>query len=243
MTETAVPRPRRKAHMSDAIGVIAHRGASGLTGEDNTLRSFAVAIEMKCDYVEFDVRRVRDALVCYHDPAVGGKPIAHLTLDELRTRAGMAIPTLQEVLQLCRGRIGLDVEIKVPDVEAEVVADLRAVQDDGPVLIKSFDTSVVARLAAMGPGYPVGLLVGRVSRRAPAAALKAAVLACEELHADFLSPHYSLLRDAAAASTSLRRIPAYPWTVNDPALMTRLLLLPIRGLITDRPDLLLALPR
>ena len=108
--------------MSKSIAVIAHRGASGLTGEDNTLRSFALAIDLRCDYVEFDVRRSRDEVVCFHDARVGPAPVAQLTLGELRERTGLAVPTLGEVLDFCRGRIGLDVEIKDPGVEAEVLA-------------------------------------------------------------------------------------------------------------------------
>lgn len=225
--------------MPNTILVIAHRGASGLTGEDNTLRSFALAIEMKCDYVEFDVRRVRDEIVCFHDSRVGKTPISELTLAELREWAGLAVPTLNEVLQFCRGRIGLDVEVKAPGVEAEVVAGLRTVQDDGPLRIKSFDVAVVARLASMAPGYPVGFLVGQASDTMASNALTAAIATCRELHADFVSPHYSLLEDASTASDELRQMPTYPWTVNDEAMMVRLVGLPIRGLITDRPDLLL----
>jgi glycerophosphoryl diester phosphodiesterase len=225
--------------MSSTIAVIAHRGASELAGEDNTLRSFALAIEMGCDYVEFDVRRVRDQIVCFHDASVEQTPIAELTLGELRERTGLAVPALDEVLQLCHGRIGLDVEIKVPAVEAEVVAGLRAVQGDTPVLIKSFDAAIVARLVSMAPGYPVGLLVGGASDTVAGEALKAAMTTCRALHADFLSPHHGLLVDETTASEELQRIPTYPWTVNDEALIRHLVTLPIRGLITDRPDVLL----
>ena len=247
--------------MARAIAVIAHRGASGLTGEDNTLRSFAAAIELGCDYVEFDVRRVRDGLVCFHDGRVGPTPVAEFSLAELRERTAVAVPTLEEVLAFCRGRIGLDVEIKDAGVEAEVLAGLRAVRDAAPLLVKSFDRSIVARVVAMAPGYPVGLLVGPPPREAPggsssggswrphmagvamppAEALRAALAAVRSLSADFLSPHHSLLADQAAARAALEEMPSYPWTVNDPATMSRLAALPIRGLITDRPDLLLPL--
>jgi glycerophosphoryl diester phosphodiesterase len=231
---------KREVSMSSAVAVIAHRGASGLAGEDNTLRSFSMAIDLGCDYVEFDVRRVRDEIVCFHDPLAGGTPITELTLSELRQRTGLAVPTLEQVLQSCRGRIGLDVEIKVPGVEEQVVARLRAVQDDTPLMVKSFDQAVVDRLVSMAPGYPIGLLVGQTSADAPAGdALAQAMATCRALGADFLSPHHSLLSDKQAMLDDLRQIPVYPWTVNDEALMARLVSLPIRGLITDRPDLLL----
>ena len=229
--------------MKAKIAVIAHRGASGLTGEDNTLRSFARAIELGCDYVEFDVRRARDGLVCFHDGHVGRSPLGELKIAELRARAGLPVPTLQEVLEFCRGKIGLDVEIKDPGVETEVLAGLRALRGDTPLLVKSFDRGIVARLSAMAPPCPVGLLVGQTPGVPPGRALKAAAAACRKLHADCLSPHHGLLADEAAARAELRELPAYPWTVNDPAAMARLALLPIRGIITDRPDLLLNIVR
>ena len=120
--------------MSEHIAVIAHRGASGLAGEDNTLRSFNLAIDLKCDYVEFDVRRTRDALVCFHDHHVHSVPLAELTHADLRQRAGLDVPSLTQVLEFCRGRIGLDVEIKDPGIEADVLAQLRPLRDDTPLL-------------------------------------------------------------------------------------------------------------
>ena len=77
--------------------VIAHRGASGELPE-NTLPAFERAIELGADYVEFDVHADREgALVVTHGPAPGA-----------RTRS------LESVLDLCRGRIGVMVELKRP---------------------------------------------------------------------------------------------------------------------------------
>ena len=42
------------------IKVIAHRGASGMVGQDNTLESFQKAIEIGADMVEFDVRSTKE---------------------------------------------------------------------------------------------------------------------------------------------------------------------------------------
>jgi glycerophosphoryl diester phosphodiesterase len=237
--------------MATTVAVIAHRGASGLTGEDNTLRSFGAAVDLGCDYVEFDVRRLRDGLVAFHDGRVGDTPVAEFTLAELRRRTGVTVPTLAEVLDFCRGRIGLDVEIKDAGIEDDVVAALRTVASAAPLLVKSFNRTVVARVAQMKPGYPVGLLVGPPPAAAPGSPphppagelLRAALADVAALGADFLSPHHSLLADEAASRSLLPEMSTYVWTVNDPAAMARLVTLPIRGLITDRPDLLLPLVR
>ncbi len=93
--------------------IIAHRGASKVCGEENTLLSFQRAIDLGCDFVELDVRRLHDgSLVCFHNSTVKGTALNALSLRELRERTGLAVPTLQETARLCAGQIGLDVELK-----------------------------------------------------------------------------------------------------------------------------------
>jgi len=78
--------------------VIAHRGASWDEPE-NSLPAFRRAIELGADYVEFDVHAARDgSLVVGH-----GRP-----------RASREYPTLEEVLDVVNGRIGVMLELKHP---------------------------------------------------------------------------------------------------------------------------------
>lgn len=96
--------------------VIAHRGAS-VDERENTLPAFERAIEVGADYVELDVQVSADgALVVFHDvdldrltPLTG--PLRKRPLAELREHA---IPTLEDVLELTRGRIGVMAELKSP---------------------------------------------------------------------------------------------------------------------------------
>jgi glycerophosphoryl diester phosphodiesterase len=90
--------------------VIAHRGASADLPE-NTLPAFERAIELGADYVELDVH---NDLSVTHD----------------RPRRGVVYPTLAEVLDLCRGRIGVMVELKRPRGDV-VERTLRLLDDDG----------------------------------------------------------------------------------------------------------------
>ena len=78
--------------------VIAHRGASWDLPE-NTLPAFERAIEVGADFVELDVRAdAAGRLVVTHDAP----------------RRGGAYPMLEDVLDLCRGRIGVMAELKTP---------------------------------------------------------------------------------------------------------------------------------
>ena len=96
--------------------VIAHRGASA-DERENTLPAFERAIAVGADFVELDVQVSADgALVVFHDvdldrltPLRG--PLGNRPLAELREHA---IPTLEDVLELTRGRIGVMAELKSP---------------------------------------------------------------------------------------------------------------------------------
>lgn len=93
--------------------VIAHRGASAELPE-NTLAAFERAIELGADFIEFDV---------WNGLEVTHGPPAH----------GAAYPTLAEVIELCRGRIGLMVELKRPRGDT-VERALRLLADDDVVV-------------------------------------------------------------------------------------------------------------
>jgi len=94
--------------------VIAHRGASA-DERENTLPAFERAIELGADFVELDVQVSSDGvLVLFHDldldrltPLRG--PMRRRPAAELREHG---IPTLDEVLELTRGRIGVMAELK-----------------------------------------------------------------------------------------------------------------------------------
>lgn len=110
--------------------VIAHRGFSGAAPE-NTLAAFQKAIDAGSDMIELDIQLSKDGkIVVIHDETLeratnGQGSVVDRTLPELKKidagskfRAdfsGERIPTLQEVLDLAKGRALLDIEIKNPD--------------------------------------------------------------------------------------------------------------------------------
>lgn len=113
------------------IFVIAHRGAHEAAPE-NSLASIRTAIELGCDYVELDVRKTRDGkLVLMHDSDVdrttdGKGKVDQLTFDEIRSFKfdgkvaenfpQEVVPTFDEALALCRGKIGIYLDHKSGDV-------------------------------------------------------------------------------------------------------------------------------
>lgn len=116
--------------------VIAHRGASAEFPE-NTLPAFERAIEIGADFVEFDVRARPDgALVVTHD----------------RPRRAAGYPTLADVLALCRGRIGVMVELKSPYRyrRHRIVERTLELLDEEAVVV-CFEAGAIARVRALRP--------------------------------------------------------------------------------------------
>lgn len=109
------------------IVVIAHRGAHEEFPE-NTLESFRRAIELGVDYVEVDVRPTRDGrLILMHDSTVdrmtdGHGKVDQMTFDAIRKlhvkpnnkdgKGEFRVPTFDEALETCRGKIKVYVDHK-----------------------------------------------------------------------------------------------------------------------------------
>ncbi|MBX3421650.1 MAG: glycerophosphodiester phosphodiesterase family protein [Pirellulaceae bacterium] len=130
-----------KAPRQGDVYVIAHRGVHvGIP--ENTIPAYARAIELGADFVEIDLRTTRDGQIvsihnqtvdAYTDDAQG--KVSDFTLAELKAMdigsrvgpqwADTRIPTLDEIIALCKGKIGLYVDLKAASVE-EVATKLRA---------------------------------------------------------------------------------------------------------------------
>jgi glycerophosphoryl diester phosphodiesterase len=180
--------------------VIAHRGASAELPE-NTPAAFARAIEVGADFVEFDVW---NALEVTHDPP----------------QPGVSYPGLADVIELCRGRIGLMVELKRP--RGDLVPRVLRLLDDEDIVL-SFQRRAIEEAHRLRPkmrtiqhvgfgvsirsargGWAVGFQNQRVTRRGLAAA------------------------QALGLATTV-------YTVNDPARMLELRELGVAGVFTDDP--------
>jgi len=112
----------------NGVYVIAHRGAhQGIP--ENSLPAYQKAIDLGCDFVEIDVRTTKDGrFVSVHnsniDNYINGKTgsVRSMTLAELKMldigeKSGekwknTRIPTFEEILQLCKGKIGIYLDLK-----------------------------------------------------------------------------------------------------------------------------------
>ncbi len=224
--------------------VIAHRGASVLAGHDNTLEAFRIAIDLRADMVEFDVRHTSDnVIIVYHDADIDGKRISDLTynrINDIAKKDGYRVPTLEEVLDMCKDKIHLDIELKESGYERRVIEMVKSRFGYNEFSIKSFKDRVSYNVKAIDPRIKTGLLIGRehagigvrLNEYFPVRRLK-------RCKADFVSPHYLLCTREFVSRMRRKRIPLYVWTVNEEKMMNRLMRLHVDGIITDRPDVLI----
>jgi glycerophosphoryl diester phosphodiesterase len=187
--------------------VIAHRGASWDLPE-NTLPAFERAIELGADFVELDVHPAVDgSLVVCHEPPQGGEP------------------RLEEVLEVCAGRIGVMCELKRPwryrrhDIVARAVRALPA-----DAIVVCFEPRALEAVRGLRTLQHVGLGVSirRAARYAWAVGL--------------WEPRARRRGVELAHRLGLR---ATVYTVNEEARLLELAGLGVDGLFTDRPDLAL----
>jgi glycerophosphoryl diester phosphodiesterase len=207
--------------------VIAHRGASADEVE-NTLPAFEGAIRAGADYVELDVQASADGvLVVFHDLNLGR--LTPLRGPLRRRRAAelceVGIPTLEDVIELTRGRIGVMAELKSAYLYRRHDLVRRTVALLGPDDVAlSFERRAVQEARRARPGLRVLQHVGLgVSIRAAAG---------YAWGVGFSETRVTARGLARASSLGLARL---VYTVNDELRMRELLALGVDGIFTDRP--------
>jgi glycerophosphoryl diester phosphodiesterase len=136
--------------------VYAHRGLHDHAPE-NTMAAFLRAEMSGVDGIETDLRTTADGrVVLFHDRTVRGRAVVEHTHAELVAATGIAVPTLEEVLDR-EWRVRWNFEIKTR-AAGELAAP--ALRDRAPAgsMVSSFD-HVAARDAARATGLEGGLLV------------------------------------------------------------------------------------
>lgn len=156
--------------------IVAHRGAPEHAIE-NTLPAFLHALELGADAIELDVRLTAD-----HVPVV----FHYYYLDEFSSLSGTIfqytwedlrgiklsnarwpgvtgkLSTLNEVLELLGGKIGLEIEIKGPEPEAVeqiVMALNHFTQVFNRLEVTSYEPLLLERFRRLLPGIPTDLLI------------------------------------------------------------------------------------
>jgi len=237
--------------------VIAHRGDSAHRPE-NTLASFASALEIGAGIVELDVQLTADGqIVVLHDAEVdrtttGRGDVRRMSLEEVRTLSagyperfgdawkGERVPTLAEALALVHGRARVMIEIKKESVsddaeggiEARTIAEVRRQGLADQVALISFEHRALLRCRAQAPEIARGHLFGRTT-------LEKMLRNTRDAGCGVVMPHKDQLSDAIATGVHEAGWKLATWVVDEPEELKRLARFGLYGVGSNRPGVLL----
>jgi glycerophosphoryl diester phosphodiesterase len=239
--------------MPDGLRLVGHKGAD-LIAPGNTPASFAAAVEAGVDMIELDVLWTRDG----HPrlPAAERTPlvVAHDWHDAGRREPLTLVDGLDAFTRPPLDTVEIDLDIKLPGREEEIVA---AVRDAGLLeraMISTMELSTLARIGELEPGLRRGWTYPKVTRDwaskrwAKAPMLGAVVwmrerlpgLAARELPklgVEAMWVYHPLVSRRLARIAELAQVELIAWTVDDPRRMQRLLDLGVTGLCSNDPRL------
>jgi glycerophosphoryl diester phosphodiesterase len=224
---------------------VGHKGAD-LIAPGNTAPSFDAALAAGVDMIEFDVLISRDGereLLLAHDyeDAEGRRP---LTLAQ----------GLEHLSQASFEGIELDVDVKLPGYEREVLAALREAGLTQRALISTQHPISLAVFRALEPSVRLGWSVPKLRRdpfRSRALALPAlaalqaaragfpsrAATALAAGWCDAIMAHWRLVTPRLVRHVQAAGGELYVWTVDEPEHIRALARLGVTGVITNDPRL------
>ncbi len=235
--------------------VIGHRGSSG-SAPENTLAAFRKAIAAGADMIELDVHLSSDGeVMVIHNDSVDEKTdgrgmVADLTKRQLRGLdagawfgpefAGERIPLLAEALELARGNILVNVEIKTGylgtfSMEDLVDRTLTTVEEQAMidrVLFSSFYPPALRRIAARRDDALLALLLNNpIQNSAEANSGFFPILNCGR----------GTVTAPTIAAAQKNGLQVNIWTVNQLEEMEWFVNARVDGIFTDYPERLISL--
>ena len=229
------------------ILVVGHRGASGYAPE-NTLSAMKKAIEMRAAMSELDVQETADGeIILLHDASLKrtsgvDKNIWETNYADLKgldmgswfskDYIDEPLPTLKEIIDLVRGKMKLNIELKANQHEKMLAErSLKVVTDNNfldQVVFTSFKFDEIRKIRELNKEAKVGYIFGKLPEDVD--------VFSEDV--DLLSAHYKtvdadFIQKAKAAGKEVA-----VWTVNEPADMNRMIEIGVDQIITNYPDIL-----
>jgi glycerophosphoryl diester phosphodiesterase len=210
--------------------LLGHRGARATRAiPENTLESFDLALALGCDGFEFDVRLTADqrCVVC-HDPVIAGCEVSRAGASDLTQLA-----ELHSVLDRYSERAFLDIELKVPGLEAAVARSLKSYHFHRGYVVSSFLPEVLQTMRAHDPAIPLGLICENPSQLA----------LWQTQPVQCVIPHHTLVDGDLVKTLHQERKQVLVWTVNRREAMLRLSEMKVDGIISDETELLVKVLR
>ena len=208
---------------------IGHRGAAGHERE-NTVPSFLRALDIGVDMIETDLRSTADgAIVLSHDPWVDiagtHYQVSASTLAELQDAE---LATLEDLLEVTKGRCGLMLEIKVTGLAERTIATVAAAGFTDPVIYASFHHDELLAIRHLQPdAKTLALIHGQPVDKTQFA------IDAQATHAG-INIEFANAELVSALQSSGHEV--FVYTVDEPEDIAAMKALKVDGIISDYPD-------
>ena len=237
--------PESAFNLVDSTIIAAHRGASVYTPE-STMPAFQSAIDSGvCYYIELDVHPTKEGIpIVMHDNTTKRTTgldarIEDLTLEEIKQLdcgswfgeefKGEKVPTLEEVIQACAGKINLIIEIKnsahMEGFEETVVRMMEQYGIEETSVIHSISYESLTKVKEANPniacGYIMAIGLG---------------MYYDLPNADFFCIEHSFINDEVVRDIHDRDKKVFAWTVNEPDNVRKVRGYGVDGIIGDDPS-------
>jgi glycerophosphoryl diester phosphodiesterase len=236
---------------SPLLRLVGHKGAD-LIAPGNTVESFAAAVAVGVDTIEFDVLWLQDA----HLPLEQRAPlvVAHDWEDAARRTPLALTEALDAFLEPPLDKVEIDLDIKLPGREEEIVDALQERDLIGRAMVSTMELYTLGRILELQPALRRGWTYPKVTKdwaskrwaRAPMLAALTGMrhrlpgLAAEKLPkmgVEAMWVYHPLVSARLARITKLARVELIAWTVDDTAKMQRLVERGVDGICSNDPRL------
>lgn len=229
--------------LGNPVEVTAHRGYSAVYPE-NTIPAFKGAIQVGADWAELDVQQTADGeVIVMHDSNLKrttglDKEVWQVTWDEIKDLDNgswfdkkyqtVRIPTLEEVLKVCRGKIHLNIEIKPSghdkDLEKQVAKLLKKYHMRDTCVVSSLKYDSLRKIKqaddSIETAYITSVSYGNFT---------------DLEYADGYSVESTLLSKSFVNKAQKAGKQIYVWTVNSEERLEKVVGMGIDNVITDDP--------
>ncbi len=239
------------AEAPSKLRLVGHKGADLIT-PGNTLESFAAAVEAGVDTIELDVLWLRDA----HLPSEQRAPlvVAHDWADAERRTPLRLTEALDAFLEPPLDRVEIDLDIKLPGREEELVDALRGRGLMERAMVSTMELYSLGRILELAPELRRGWTYPKVTKdwtskrwaKAPMAAALVGMryrlpgLAAQQLpklEVEAMWVYHPLVSARLARICRLAGVELIAWTVDDLARMRTLVAAGVNGICSNDPRL------
>jgi len=240
--------------MEDDVLNIAHRGSS-FERPENTKVAIEQAIDDEADWVEIDVQETADGeVVVFHDSdfkRLGNvdlkiwdatmEDLKHIDIrsrfkKEYEYKEAERVQTLGDVLEQCRGRIGVNIELKYyghdKDLEKLTLDIIEEKGMESEVMLMSLKMSAVKKLRELRDESPTrpNWMVGQL--------MSVSAGDLKKLNAEFIAVNAAFVDRKLVRAAHRNDMQIYVWTVDDAPTMSTMIGLGVDGILTNRPKVL-----